>query len=341
MKICISDSKDSVDEPSSQKLVIIGGIQEKWKHHVGEAEFVEDCMELIDIDFLQEKTEIQSTFIQMPHRRFKAQAVAVMDKHEVSHIYIIGGSNIVLTRRGNTHTQNTLIRFTPSKHEWHIKKQMRRSRDTMAVFTLGQKIVTAGGWTYKDAEHYGITASVEVYDMEEDEWVSEEDMPYSLQAASGCSVGGKGYIVGGKLEGSKIPSSDIVVYNPNTSTRWGVKSGILGTGRKYHSACTHDSKIYILGGYDGRHTLDSVVCFNTTSDSITELTPMPHVRSPASAIVQNNYIYVVAGGEMPPGEKWRVTKTIFRYNILENKWDETEWSLDRPLYHHCCVLIQM
>jgi len=55
--------------------------------------------------------------------------------------------------------------------------------------------------------------------------------------------------------------------------------------------------IYVLGGSDGEHVLDSVECFNVAEGTWTELPPMSHPRLSHAAVYLRERLYIFGGND--------------------------------------------
>lgn len=82
---------------------------------------------------------------------------------------------------------------------------------------------------------------------------------------------------------------------------------------------SYRDNIYIIGGKSAKGILNTVECYNITSNTWTQLSNMKHNRYGASCCIIQNEIYVMGGFD---GRT--VLSSCERFNIDLNEWTEIE-----------------
>ena len=121
------------------------------------------------------------------------------------------------------------------------------------------------------------------------------------------------FIIGGW--GKDGVTDTIEAYDRNIDQWFAIKDCQLPTPRAYHGSVTTEDKIYVLGGFNGSHYLNSVLCFDVSSRKWEERSPMYMPRCYVSAAEIDGTIYACGGYD---GRQRH--NSVERYNQSTNQW---------------------
>ena len=128
------------------------------------------------------------------------------------------------------------------------------------------------------------------------------------------------FAVGGWSGGS--PTNVIESYDTRAD-RW-VLVETADTGpRAYHGCATVNSKVYVIGGFDGMDYFNTCRCYDPLEKSWSEVSPMNARRCYVSVTVLNGYIYAMGGFD---GQNRQNTAEKYQPAI-------NQWSLIAPMNH--------
>ena len=123
-------------------------------------------------------------------------------------------------------------------------------------------------------------------------WKTMPQMKVARKSPSATVAQGKIYVFGGSVD---VPLSTIVlasceVYDPNTK-RWKHISD-MGQKRESAAVAVHNGKIFVTGGFDGEHRLDSAEMFDTFTNQWAPLPTMSRARSDPVSTIHQGKLYV-------------------------------------------------
>ena len=91
-----------------------------------------------------------------------------------------------------------------------------------------REVITAGSY-------YSPYDSVEKYNIQEDNWVFGNDLPFEKYGADSAPYGDSFVFIGGKIEPDDAESDAILLYKP-TDDSWVVMEGALKTPKRFVKA---------------------------------------------------------------------------------------------------------
>ena len=304
----------------------MGGINEKWTDRpeiVNDADFASSAIDVINL--LDNPTSHVPQPKALPEPRF----MAATEVHG-NNIFMVGGASLVLA--GNKLlVHNTMWKFDPEQNTWETKSPMKNPRALLCTVTIGDNIFAIGGWSHL----LGNMRWVERYDIKSDTWTSDTSLPYRLDLAAACAVGGKGYVVGGRSVDSDHYSRDILILDFDTSGAiiWTKLPDILPKGIRQHNVVTDGNLIFIIGGLCNKVRLDDLITFNPTSRKIDQLKAMPQGIVSTASLIYEDSLYVISQAKS-------VNNAILKYNITqENEWEELSLKVKASLQWHAAALI--
>ena len=104
-------------------------------------------------------------------------------------------------------------------------------------------------------------------------------------------------------------------YNPTVNT-WQPATALPVSARIDLAAVTHNSGIYLIGGYDGKTRLTTNEFVSFQPESVQMVQPMPTARKALSAVLVNDVIYALGGDD---GSS--LVRSNEAYNIAQDLWE--------------------
>lgn len=148
------------------------------------------------------------------------------------------------------------------------------------------KIYVFGGSGLNGAKSTVFSNQFQYYDIASNTWNSLPNMP-TARETKGKIVNDKLYVIGG-FNGT--PSRLINVYDLKTNhwvSQYTMPAGITG-----HSLAVYGNKIFIVGGVNNQSFL---AYFDTTTNTLHQLSSNMIPRRHATAEVYNNKLYIIGG----------------------------------------------
>jgi hypothetical protein len=105
-------------------------------------------------------------------------------------------------------------------------------------------------------------------------------------------IGGLIYVPGGQLTGGQ-PTNQLNIFSPREN-QWRQGASLPVPLSRYALAAV-EGRLYLLGGWDGKHFVDTVYEYTPEQDQWSVCQPMPQPRGFASAAVVSESIVVVGG----------------------------------------------
>lgn len=219
----------------------------------------------------------------LPGAGLNAPAAAVLDDK----IYLIGGFNTTT----NVPSSDVLVYDLATK-TWADGPALPAPRGGHAAAILDGKIHVVGGGNSRST-----IADHTVFDPATNTWTDLAPLPRSEGSPALAAFDGKLYAIGGRSGFSDF--GDVYIYDP-VADEW--TSGPPIDPRGTAGAVVYCDTIFVFGGESQaqRISLDDVFRLDLGHNTWEELTPMPHARNFARAVLFQDAIYVV-GGSLEPG----------------------------------------
>lgn len=193
----------------------------------------------------------------------------------------------------NSHYSSRVDIYNIATNTWSTAELTIPERQGMAVASVGNKILFAGGGNNDD----GLTTSrVDIYNADNNSWsIAELSKKREFMAAT--TLGNKAFFSGGgDWEPNLLGSTRVDIYDNSTNT-WSTAS--MGTGRMDHSATTIGNKIYFAGGTSGYYTslnvLNSIDIYDGATDTWSTSTFQGESRMAHASIAAGNKIFWAGG----------------------------------------------
>lgn len=184
---------------------------------------------------------------------------------------------------------------------WSTAELTVAERDGMAVVTVGNKILFAGGG---NNDWIDVTSRVDIYDAVSNSWsIAELSQPRNYPAA--ITLGNKVYIAGGGYWGPLTPGSStnyhigsvVVDVYDNATDSWTTSK--LSEGRFELSATVVNNKIYFAGGLQSIYTASSQIDVYDASTGNWSYTKMQTPRTGHAGVNVEDKIMWAGGATSP------------------------------------------
>jgi N-acetylneuraminic acid mutarotase len=185
----------------------------------------------------------------------------------------------------------------PGTLTWELRADLPGGVHSAAGGVVTDRLYVSHGFRGADS------ALLDVYDIGADAWSSGSSAAESRSALVGGVAGGKFYAIGGR--GGLGSTGTVEVYDPVGDTWTTVAS--LNQPRAGLVAASVGGLIYAMGGRNGASVgsgtlFDTNEVYDPSTDTWTEMSPMPLAVSDATATVgDDGFIYVVGGAISPGG----------------------------------------
>jgi N-acetylneuraminic acid mutarotase len=238
-----------------------------------------------------------------------------------SKIYVLGG--FVAPPSGPARTTWVPIdnawEYDPAVDSWKALPPIPTRRGAAIGFDVGGKIYLIGGASvHPGSKDLGITPGAsgravstnEMFDPATNRWEARQTMPTARNHAFGGVVGGKIYVIGGRMGAAGMnaaTNSDIVeVYDPAIDS-WGGAGARMPTPRSGGGWGTYAGRIYVAGGEVTTPqlvgTFRAIEAYNPTTNQWTFFASMPLPRHGVAGAVVGNRFHLVSGMVSPGAAK--------------------------------------
>jgi N-acetylneuraminic acid mutarotase len=223
-------------------------------------------------------------------------------------IYVFGGSG-GMTQEAPSGTLDNAWEYDPAGDSWKAITKLNSKRTAGSAFEVGGKIYFIGGSTdITGADGRNITAGLvvgtnESYDPASNRWETHKPMPTPRNHAAIGVVGGKIYLIGGRIAANNIggftaENVDVVEeYNPATDS-WRAMNR-MPTARSGEGWTTYQGKIYVVGGehkdYHIEGPLRDVEVFDPAANDWYRLPALPTARHGVNVAAYNGKLFVIGG----------------------------------------------
>jgi N-acetylneuraminic acid mutarotase len=225
-------------------------------------------------------------------------------------IYVFGGF-VAPSTGGGWEPVDNAWEYDPAADSWKALWPLPSKRGSAVAAVVDGKMYLIGGATTvegsKEVAINGggparVVTTNDVYDPATNRWESRAPMALGRNHAFAGAVGGKIYVIGGRVGHAFITVSgntDIVEeYNPATNTWSGLKAK-MPTARSGGGWGTYQGKIYVAGGEVSTPELAgafrAVEVYDPATNTWTKMPPMPMPRHGVAGAVLGNRFHLVSG----------------------------------------------
>jgi N-acetylneuraminic acid mutarotase len=207
--------------------------------------------------------------------------------------------------------------YDPATDTWKALAPLPTKRGAASAAVVDGKIYVTGGATsltgvkengIHPARPHNVVATVDVYDPATNTWSSARPMLLARNHHASAGVGGKLYVIGGRVASAFISGTsnnvDLVeAYDPATNL-WTARLR-MPTPRSAIGAGAYKDWIIVPGGegqnWQALSAFKAVEAYNTATNTWQILPSMPHQRHGLAVGVVDNRLYAVSGDGQSAG----------------------------------------
>ncbi len=168
------------------------------------------------------------------------------------------------------------------------------------VTAIGQRLVVLGGFDQGQAQGLRITTDVIEYDtfgVDGRRWTSLASAPVAWTHANLAAASATLYLLGGAEGTDFIPRGEAYALDTDQAgTRWRSLAPMPYAPRSAAGIVVAAPVIYLVGGATQTDATASVIAYNFSSDTWSELPDLPAKRSHPAAMRRPDGTLIVAGG---------------------------------------------
>ena len=209
-------------------------------------------------------------------------------------------------------------RGEPKTLVWQEKAPVSVARNAYdGVEVLDGKIYFLGGYNGSNVN------TVERYDPLHNSWETLNSISLTLSGFGSAILNDKIWLIGGWDLSNNFQTVNVI--DPTNLT---LTNGLsLPFSLRASTAISIDDKIFLIGGY-ANQTSDSVLCYDSNSNSWNFKSSMPTARYNTKLVLFENKIWAIGGKTL---ESSIFHTTVESYDYVSNSW-QTEASLNTPRY---------
>jgi len=207
--------------------------------------------------------------------------------------------------------------YDPAADTWKALAPMPTKRGSPVAATVGGKIYVIGGASthpgssepaVHPARPHRSVANVEEYDPATNTWRARSPMPTARNHAAVGVVGGKIYVIGGRLGaafvGISSPTDVVEEYDP-AADQWGMVKARMPTPRSAVAWGVHGGRIYVAGGEAQGPTFmaafRALEAYEPATNRWITLPSMPIPRHGLAGAVVGSRLHLVSGDVQSAG----------------------------------------
>jgi hypothetical protein len=209
-------------------------------------------------------------------------------------------------------------RGEPKTLVWQEKAPVSVARNAYdGVEVLDGKIYFLGGYNGSNVN------TVERYDPLHNSWETLNSISLTLSGFGSAILNDRIWLIGGWDLSNNFQTVNVI--DPTNLT---LTNGLsLPFSLRASTAISIDDKIFLIGGY-ANQTSDSVLCYDSNSNSWNFKSSMPTARYKTKLVLFENKIWAIGGKTL---ESSIFHTTVESYDYVSNSW-QTEASLNTPRY---------
>lgn len=278
---------------SGGKLYVFGGLAPGWKPKA----------------LVYEYDPGGDTWTRKRNMPLPSHHVALAELH--GKIYVIGGFKFPDSGPAAWQPIDNVWEYDPSADSWKALAPLPTKRGSANAGIMDSKIYVIGGaglhpgskeTVVHPARPHRALGTNEMYNPTTNAWETRSPMPTARNHAAAGSVGGRIYVIGGRIGNafiSRASNTDIVeVYDP-AADQWGASLEPMPTARSAGAWGSYKGKIYVAGGEqrtnEFQRTFRAVEAYDPAANRWTILPSMAFPRHGMAGDIINGRFYLVSG----------------------------------------------
>jgi len=226
-------------------------------------------------------------------------------------IYVFGGFKYPDSGPAAWQPIDNTWEYDPAADTWKALTPLPTKRGSPNAVVVNGKIHVIGGagfhpgskeTTVHPARPHRSLGTHEVYDPASNTWEAKQSMPTARNHAAAGHVGGKIYVIGGRIGSAFITRAsnvDIVEVYDVATDQWGDLKAPMPTARSAAAWGVHKGQIYVAGGEqrtsEFQRTFRAVEAYNPANNRWTQLLPMEFPRHGLAGDIINGKFHLVSG----------------------------------------------
>jgi len=204
---------------------------------------------------------------------------------------IVAGTILAFTAwrlaSGNGSPSESAEMILQETERWVGAASLSVPRTALTLVAYEEDVFAIGGET-RD----GIVGITESYDLLSDEWELRAEKPTAVREIDAAVVQGEIIVPGGRTQ-SGNPTAIVEAYLPELDT-WEQRASLPEALCSY-AMVAFEGRLYLFGGWNGEHYVDTGYVYHPQSDEWVMLPDMPTARSGVGAAVIRDSIHVLGG----------------------------------------------
>ncbi|MBA3455033.1 MAG: hypothetical protein H0T42_18230 [Deltaproteobacteria bacterium] len=200
----------------------------------------------------------------------------------------------------------------PPAPPWSLGPELPAPRLESGVTSLGQRVIVVGGFDQSTAQGLRITPEVISLDLLTGTWSSLPDAPVAWTHPNVAAASSTLYVLGGHDTTTFLARGDSFALDLGLpDPQWRPIAPMPdGMERGAAAVVSMPPHIYLLGGASTSEALATCLDYDFSTDTWSELPPLPSPRSHAAAMRLEDGTLIVAGGlssldsSRPLGDVW-------------------------------------
>ena len=233
-------------------------------------------------------------------------------------IYAFGGFTLPASGPPAWTPVDNAWEYDPAADSWKALAPMPTRRGSPVAVTVAGKMYVIGGATtapgsketavHPQRPHVSV-GNVEEYDPATNTWRQRSAMPTPRNHATAGVVGGKVYVIGGRVGAAFISAGssnvDVVEEYDPAADAWGSARAKMPSARSAMASGVHGGRIYVTGG-EGQsaqmmYTFRALEAYDPGANRWSVLPSMPVSRHGLAGAVIGNRLHMVSGDVQSAG----------------------------------------
>ena len=175
--------------------------------------------------------------------------------------------------------------------KWSIAELTEPYRDGMAVVTVGDKVLFAGG---SDYDWVDVTSRVDIYNATTNTW-STAELSVARHDLAAVTLGNKVFFAGGAIWNNMRQGSNAVDIYDNETNKW--TTATLSEGRYELTATAVGNKIYFAGGINDIYNISRKIDVFDSETNTWSISQLQEPKTAHAAVAINNKIFWAGGAK--------------------------------------------